>query len=251
MISNAQQKLIQSLTQKKYRKKNKLFLAEGVKIVNEILFSAYKIHSIFGVADWLADNSGKLHNTHIQEIVEVDEKELKKISNLRTANKVLAVVHMPEQDINLNSNLIIMLDSIRDPGNMGTIIRIADWYGIDTIICSEDCADIYNPKVIQASMGSFLRIQHAYENLQEILSSNSDRNSYGAFLEGESVHTCNFQKPAFLLIGNESNGIQKELQPLIKQKISIPKFGEAESLNASVATAIILDNMRRKLNVEC
>lgn len=247
MISNAQLKLIQSLNQKKYRKKFKLFPAEGVKIVNEILFSAYKIHTIFALSDWIADKSSKLYSSGIKEIVEVDENELKSISNLSTPNKVIALVEMPETDLSFSSEVILLLDSIRDPGNLGTIIRIADWYGINTIICSEDCVDVYNSKVIQASMASILRTNVHYQDLIEILNSNSNRESYAAVLNGHSVHDFKFVKPSFLVIGNESSGINENLIKLTKHQVSIPQFGDAESLNASIATGIILDNMMRGL----
>ncbi len=245
MISNSQRKLLKSLNQKKYRKKYKLFPAEGVKIVNEILFSALKIQSVFATADWLQDKSSKLFSSGIKEIVEVDEVELKSISNLSTPNKVIALIEIHETEIDFSSDLILLLDSIRDPGNLGTIIRIADWYNVKTIICSEDCVDVYNTKVIQASMASIIRTNVHYKDLKQLLTSQTSRHSYAAVLNGKSVHQLQFEKPSFLVIGNESSGINENIISMINHQISIPKFGKAESLNASVAAGIILDNMRR------
>ncbi|MFC2113885.1 TrmH family RNA methyltransferase [Bacteroidota bacterium] len=243
MISNSQQKLIQSLEQKKYRKKFKLFLAEGVKIVNEILISELKIRSVFALSEWISMHSGKLFSKGISEIVECSENELKKISQFTTPNKVLALVEIPDYRLELNTDLIILLESIRDPGNLGTIIRLADWYGIKEIICSEDCVDVYNAKVIQASMGSILRVKVHYGDLSHMLKANPTYTSYGTFLEGENIHQVRFQKPSFLVIGNESNGISAPLEKLVSNRITIPRIGQAESLNASVACAIVTDRI--------
>jgi TrmH family RNA methyltransferase len=245
MLSQNQIKRILSLNQKKYRKKYKLFSAEGVKILNEILFSAYKIDSIFATADWLKEKSAKLFSSGIKNIIEVSEEELKKISNLQTPNKVLAIVEAPDRSIDFDAELILLLDAIRDPGNLGTIIRIADWFGIENIICSPDCVDVFNSKVVQSTMGSICRVTVEYQDLEQLLKLHTSRTVYAATLKGENIHETSFKKPSFVLIGNESEGIHQELLTENIHEIRIPSYGEAESLNASVATGIILDNVKR------
>lgn len=239
MLSKNEVKFIQSLCHKKKRQEEGLFIAEGVKLVEEIIQSDYRVKKIFATDKWQSANRA------INEITTlVSEGELVRISGLQTPNQVLAIVHqhilteMPQ----LEGKLTLVLDGIQDPGNMGTIIRIADWFGINQIICSHNTVELYNPKVIQGTMGSFLRVKVLYENLSEILN-NIKVPVFGALLDGESVYDIQKPNEGIILIGNEGQGISKDLLPLISRPITIPKIGGAESLNAAVATGIILSHL--------
>ena len=253
MLSKAIIKLIRSLDQKKYRIENNLFVAEGHKIVGEIIKTEIKINYIIAVKDWLNENK-KLPKT---EIFEVTEKELQQISFLKTPQQVLAVCYIPENRLNLDNlknSLTLALDDIQDPGNLGTIIRIADWFGISTIICSEHTVDAYNPKVVQATMGSIARVNLHYTDLAVFFKSlPSEIPIYGTLLNGKNIYSQTLSKNGLIVIGNESKGISDELLPYISQKLYIPSYAEnpgnkAESLNASVATAIVCaEFMRRTL----
>ncbi len=240
MISGNQKKFVNSLKQKKFRTQYQAFVVEGVKIVSELMGSDYQIETIFATNSWVNPSS--------IEYVEVSEKELASISSLKTPNEVLAVVKQKEnQLIDISSSLTIALDNIQDPGNMGAIIRTADWFGVQNIICSKDCVDVYNPKVIQATMGSFFRVNLIYTNLTEFFTDKFNLNVYGAFLEGQDVYTIDLNsKGSVLLLGNESKGISDVLTPFITNKIAIPKYGNAESLNVSVATAILCSEFARR-----
>lgn len=225
-----------------------MFVAEGAKIVDELLHSSLKIHKIFATPSWFSRNEAfiKADNTNIFE--EITEDELAQISELATPNEVLALAQIPETlDIKdaKDPDLILALESVRDPGNMGTIIRLADWYGLPFIVCSPDCADVYNTKVVQASMGSIFRVKIISADLIPIIK-NTDLPVYAALLDGaENLHAIkNFEK-GILIIGNESKGISDELASLATHKVFIPSFGQAESLNAAIATGILLDNFRR------
>ncbi len=230
---------------KKYRKQEKLFLVEGAKSVLEVLSSDYEIETLLGTEYFFKQNKIPLDIVGF-ETYNITENQLSTMSNFKSNKTALAVVKMKESKcIAFEENKwILALDGINDPGNLGTIIRIADWYGINKILCSDNTAERYNPKVIAASMGSFTRIDLYYDNLYSRLS-NCKLDIYGTLLKGKNVHKINFSKGGIILIGNESHGINDELIPLINHKITIPKFGEAESLNAGVATAIICDNIRR------
>jgi TrmH family RNA methyltransferase len=240
VISNAQIKLINSLTQKKYRKANKLFVAEGVKIINELLFSTLKIHTILGLPEWTEKNQQLIKSEKNFKTIDITEKELKKISKLSTPNQVLAVVEIPENKFPENiCGLSIYLDEIKDPGNLGTIIRTADWFGINHIFCSPDCADAYNPKVVQASMGSIFRVKVYYSDLNDIKNKFPEVALIGATLGGVNISDFKIPEKKVLVIGNESKGIRPEYLELLDHKIAIPKSGNAESLNASVAMGIL------------
>ena len=242
MISKGQIKIIKSLIQKKYRKQHRLFLVEGVKIINELLLSAYKIRTIYGTEKWAGTLPDSLYQEHKEVIQLVSSSEIDQISLMETPNEVLALVEIPEaRSIDLKSELLLCLDGIRDPGNMGTIIRTADWFGLTDIICSEDCVDLYNPKVVQASMGSIFRVNVSYRSIKEFIKENSRFNLYLSTMKGEPVNIFHPELPALVVVGNESNGIRSELLELKGTKISIPGFGKAESLNAAVATGIILN----------
>ncbi len=240
MLSKNETKYIQSLCHKKQRQLTGLFIVEGVKQIEELLLSDFVIKTIYATQDWASKNLGDAH------LVSVTADELKKISALQTPNQVLALVEVPiPKKLLIPSNKwVLALDGIQDPGNMGTLIRIADWFGIDTILASPDSVDCYNPKVIQSTMGSFSRVSVYYEPLDQLFLS-CQLPIYGALLEGQSVFANDQYKKGILLIGNESKGIHPTLQQSITQAINIPRIGKAESLNAAVAAGILLSHLTR------
>ena len=242
MISKNQQKLIQSLKLKKNRVKTSLFVAEGEKVVIELINSSIKLHSVYCLPSFIS----KI-NVDSDAITEINEKELAKISNLKNANQAVALFEIPVFDKRSDkNNLILALDDIRDSGNLGTIIRLADWFGITTILCSNSTVDAFNPKVIMATMGSISRVEIIYCDLVEELSK-INKPIYGAFLEGENIYKTSKENDGVLVIGNESNGISADVEKLITNKITIPQFGisqETESLNAAVATGILLSEFK-------
>ncbi|MBY0436241.1 MAG: RNA methyltransferase [Cyclobacteriaceae bacterium] len=244
MISKAKARFIKSLQVKKYRQAEQCFLVQGAKAVTETLHSDFDIVLVAGTdaffTEWESPRQKSI------EQVEVSVKELTDLGSVETNDAALAVVKMkPRQKPRLPANdFALVLDDIRDPGNLGTIIRTADWYGVKNIIASPETADVYSPKVINATMGSFLRVNFFYEPLQEFLTGQSIP-VYGTFLTGEDVHTISFGKSGLIVIGNESNGISPAVKAKVTKRITIPTYGKAESLNASVATGIILDNVRR------
>lgn len=245
MITNKQCKLINKLKLKKNRHKEGLFIVEGEKNVLELINSTMKIHSLYCLPSFLS----KI-NLDFNCVFEINELELTKISSLKTPNKVLAVFYIQKTDTLYKKNeLILALDQIKDPGNLGTIIRLADWYGINTILCSSNTVDAFNPKVIMATMGSISRVNIKYCNL-EVELPKIKKNIYGAFLDGENIYTNKkINENAILVIGNESNGISSEIEAIITKRISIPKFGtlkETESLNAAIATGIIVSEIVSK-----
>ena len=247
MISKNQLKLIHALEQKKQRKKQGLFLVQGEKNVAELFNSDFTLKQIFATSSYINKNSTLLSEQGLVGItVEATEAELKKAGTLVSNNSVLAVVECKTSEVpSIRGNeLILVLDQVGDPGNLGTIIRVADWYGIKQIICSPDCADFYNPKVIAATMGSFARVKISHANLTEYLSEQTSP-VYGAFLEGENIHQTPLSSSAFIVMGSESHGISAEVEKLVTDKITIPNFGQAESLNVAMATGIILDNFKR------
>lgn len=240
MLSKSQLKLITSLRQKKYRNNHKLFFAEGIKVVNEFLASDFKVHIIF-----CTDNFS--HSLSSDKVQLISDPELQKISLLKNPNQVLGLFEIPSEKGNDCSGLTVVLDAVNDPGNLGTIIRLCDWFGVDKIVCSRDTVDCYNPKVVQASMGSLTRISIKYMDLKAYLKS-VDKPIYAAIMSGENVYKSNLDNDAILVMGNEANGISKEILELITYTLAIPQFGklqEAESLNVATATAILLNEFRR------
>ena len=241
MLSKSQLKYIQSLDQKKYRDEESVFVAEGPKLVNEILQSKNaELKNLYALKQWIRQNEELLPAVNITE---VDEIELQRISQLKTPNNVLAVFKKFKiKEPVVQNKISLVLDAIRDPGNLGTIIRIADWFGVDDIICSDDSADVYNSKVVQATMGSITRVNIFYTDLPTWLK-DQEVIIYGALLEGKDVTKMNALREGLLIIGNESTGIRQELLSCINEKITIPKKGKAESLNAAIATGIILSHL--------
>lgn len=247
MISKNQLKLIHSLEQKKQRKKTGLFLVQGEKNVAELFNSDFVIKHIFATSTYINKNSAFLRDNGVIELIlEATDEELKKAGTLVSNNSVIAIVECKEAALPVirGNELILVLDQVGDPGNLGTIIRVADWYGIQHIVCSPDCADFYNPKVIAASMGSFVRVNVSHADLTEYLSVQT-KPIYGAFLEGQNIHNAELAKSGFIVMGSESHGISSSIAKLITDKITIPSFGQAESLNVAMATGIILDNFKR------
>lgn len=242
MISKAKVKYIKSLQIKKYRKLHGEFVVEGAKSVLELLRSDFQISSLYLTGDFLKKYGNEVKSVQT-EVFEVKQNELEELGTFSSNNAALAVAKVKEnKPLHLEgSEYILVLDEIKDPGNLGTIIRIADWYGIGKIVCSTDSAEVYNPKVISSTMGSFTRIHLYYCDLKEYLNKNLNATVYGALLEGTDIHKVDFTKSGYLIMGNESSGISAELIPLITQQVSIPRKGHAESLNVSVATGIICD----------
>ena len=248
MLSKATLKYINSLQVKKYRYNHQAFLVEGAKSIKELLSSDFTIEKLFVTEEFLSKNTEiKTKNIPVDLI---DEKDLTKAGTYFTNNAALAIVRMkPAISITVDAGtLYLALDDIRDPGNLGTIIRLADWYGLKHIICSENCADFYNPKVIAATMGSFTRVNVHYVNLIHFLKElPANFPVYGASLQGQNIHKLQLKPTGMLVMGNEAHGISPEVEAQITSLIKIPGFGQAESLNVANATGIILDNFFRNL----
>ena len=240
MVSKNQIKLITSLQQKKYRKQEQLFFAEGVKVVQELLHSNFELQDLFTTKqDFLTVPKNKVHA--------ISEVELKKISALTTPNTCLAVFKIPKVKEMVEKGLIVALDDVRDPGNLGTIIRLCDWFGIETLFCSEESVDIYNPKVVQATMGSISRVNVVYGNLETFLSQ-TKLSVFGTFMDGKNIYQEELPKEGIIIMGNEANGISTSVEKLVSERIAIPRFGNlqvTESLNVATATAIILSEFKR------
>jgi len=241
----------------KFRKKNGRFIAEGPKLVQELLLSSFAAETLCATEEWIHENGSRIKKD--VQIISITEKELNRISALKKPNQVLAVVKIPDQPNQLpdmDKNLVLMLDNISDPGNLGTIIRTADWFGIQNILCSENCVDVYNPKVVQATMGSIFRVNVNYvspEKYLERLPKNIP--VYATMLDGKNLYEVLQDKKCVLIIGNESHGISEYLLPYVTKKIRIPDYSfaksfTAESLNASVAAAIVIGEFSRKWSAE-
>lgn len=240
MLSNNQIKLIKQLKQKKFRQQYNLFIAEGVKSVNEFLNSKFKAKDIFATNDYI-----NIYNSKKLQII--SENELKKISSYKSPNQVVGVFEISENVKKIKSGLTLVLDDINDPGNLGTIIRLCDWFGIDQLVCSKNTVDCYNSKTVQASMGSLSRIPVVYTDIDAFLKKDK-RPIYGAFLEGENIYKSTLKLNAILVVGNEANGISKSIEKNISHKITIPHFSEnqqTESLNVAMATSILLSEFKR------
>ena len=239
MLSRNQIKFIQSLRQVKFRKEHGLFIAEGQKVVEELMGSAIDVRAVYAVREWVGEHGDMAGRTGT-DLHEVSPAELGRISGLVTPNKVLALCRIPEREDGLSADtpVVLALDGIRDPGNMGTIIRTADWFGLGEIICSEDCVEVWNPKVVQSTMGSIARVKVSYTGLANYLSL-AGKPVYATVPEGESIWVSKPREGIFV-IGNESQGVRQEVLRYATHRISIPGTGKAESLNASVAAGIIM-----------
>ncbi len=244
MISKSDVKYIQSLAHKKFREEERLFVVEGVKMVEEMLIEyPEKISHLYATQPW-ADRLSQFPALQCPVSV-IDVKILNRISQLKTPNEVLALVKVPQQmELGVVGNgVTVVLDQLQDPGNLGTIIRTCDWFGLKNIVCSIDTVDAFNHKTVQSAKGSLLRLNISYTDLSPFLSNQKHLPIYAAALGGHSIHEVSFQQPAILVIGNEANGISNDVINIATEKITIPKKGKAESLNAAIATAIILSNM--------
>lgn len=236
MLSKNQTKYITRLQQKKYRQQDGLFIAEGKKTVTELLQSKLEVKHLF-----VTEPQGFVNEQLITA------PELKKISALKTPSGILGIFKIPEAKPINAQQLIVALDDVRDPGNLGTIIRLCDWFGVTQLVCSEATVDCYNPKVIQATMGSITRVNMVYTNLESFLKS-AEVPVFGAFMEGDNVYQTQLPNTGVLVMGNEANGISAAVETLITKRISIPRFGKmqaTESLNVATATAILLSEFKR------
>ncbi|MGB2371572.1 MAG: TrmH family RNA methyltransferase [Flavobacteriales bacterium] len=231
MLTKNQIKLIRSLSLKKNRQKHGLFIVEGEKLVNEVLSSDWEVEGIYATKEWLGENA-----------IIISNNDLSRISSLKTPNKVVAVVKIKKGSLDITSNTVLALDGVKDPGNLGTIIRLADWFGVEDIICSDDCVDYLNPKVVQSSMGSFTRVNLHYTSLMDAFKKYSDYKLFMTVLNGTPLSEMTNADKKIVVMGSESKGISNEILELTSEKITIPKSksSKAESLNVSVATAIIL-----------
>ena len=239
MVTKNQIKLVVSLKQKKYRSQHGLFVVEGEKVVKELLKAQLKPFKVF------VDNQEMLGK--FKEAVLVNKRDLKQMSSLTHPNGVLGVFHIIEPMVEQIDDWTVALDAVRDPGNLGTIIRLCDWFGVKKLICSTDTVDCYNPKVLQATMGSISRVNIDYVDLEEFLRK-TDLPIYGAYMDGETVYSADVTEKGILVMGNEANGISEKIGRFIAKKIAIPQFGPAntESLNVATATAVLLSEIRRR-----
>ncbi|MEY4038242.1 MAG: hypothetical protein RIR67_552 [Bacteroidota bacterium] len=239
MVSKNQIKLISSLQQKKQRIAHQLFIAEGIKGIQELLDASFELDHLY-----TTQNDFEMVSNNHKTVV--SDADLKKISALATPNTCLAVFKMPKEKKIEASGLILVLDSVRDPGNLGTIMRLCDWFGIQQLICSKETVDIYNPKVVQATMGSIARVNVSYVDLNDFLTTTS-LPVFGTFMNGDNIYKTALPQEGIIVMGNEANGISPELEKIIKNRLTIPRFGtiqKTESLNVATATAIVLSEFR-------
>ncbi|SDH03376.1 TrmH family RNA methyltransferase [Winogradskyella thalassocola] len=240
MLSKNQIKLIKSLSQKKGRQQNGLFIVEGIKGISEFLKSDYILKHLY--------TTESIFDASVDFTSEISEVELKKISALKNPNTALAIFEIPIEIPTQDNGLIVALDDVRDPGNLGTIIRLCDWYGIKDLVCSQNTVDCYNSKVVQATMGSLTRVNVRYVDLQDYLEA-SKTAIFGTFLEGENIYTATLPEQGIIILGNEANGISEAIETVVNRKVTIPQFGTikaTESLNVANATAILLSEFRRR-----
>ena len=243
MLVKSQVKYIQSLGQKRQRDEDGVFIAEGPRLVGDLLAAVpAQFVELYASPSWLSDHSALIAGIKFHE---VDDTELERLSQLTTPNQVVAIIRKFVQPaaIDIKERIVLALDTIQDPGNLGTIIRIADWFGINQVVCSHECADMYNPKVVQATMGSIARVKMIYTGLDEWLTSGEELNIFATALEGTDIKKVGRINEGVIVIGNEAKGISPGILALSHQKITIPRKGQAESLNAAVATGIILSHV--------
>jgi len=239
MLSKAQSKYIRSLEMQKFRQEHRTYLAEGDKIAREWLASSARIQMIVALAPWAAQHQDLIRKHPEAELVLAEEEQLKQVSGLQTPNQVILVVALPEPEKDtLPASWALALDAIRDPGNMGTLLRIADWFGIDTVTCSPDCTDVFAPKVVQSAMGAHLRVRVLEQDLPSFIR-DSKLPAVAATLEGTNVYGFRAPAKGILVIGNESRGVSEAVKAACTQQVSIPRTGGAESLNAAVSAGIL------------
>ncbi|MGQ7945530.1 TrmH family RNA methyltransferase [Flavobacterium sp. WC2509] len=241
MLSKNQIKLISSLQQKKYRFANQLFFAEGAKVIQELVKSNFELEHLYTTQNNFEEITSDKRTI-------IDQNELNKISALNTPNNCLAVFKIPLESNIVESGLVLALDSVRDPGNMGTILRLCDWFGIQQLVCSKETVDIYNPKVVQATMGSIARVNVNYVDLDAFLGK-TKLPVFGTFMDSDNIYKTTLPQEGIIVMGNEANGISESIEKLITKRITIPRFGAlqiTESLNVATATAIILSEFRRQ-----
>lgn len=248
MISKATIKRIHALEMRKYRKNERLFVAEGPKLVNELYMSMKPVY-VAALPEWIASKANLLNNTTYDTLT---PDELQKASLLMHPQQVIALFQIPENELNLDllkDELILMLDGVQDPGNLGTIARVADWFGIRHIICSPDTADIYNPKAVQATMGALARVKFYYTELAMVLSQYSGP-IYGTFLDGNNIYKEELSRNGIIVMGNEGKGISQRTREMINRRLLIPNYPEGtlttESLNVAIATSIVCAEFRRR-----
>lgn len=247
MLSKSQISFIKSLHQKKYRKENGIFIIEGIKSISEFIDSPYQIHSLYYLPQYQSLLPALPTNI---KLFEVNNADLDKISTLQTPQGILALVHIPEQPVlnlkNLKGVFSLVLDGVQDPGNLGTIIRTADWFGFKQLICSHHTVEAYNPKTVQATMGSLSRVNIHYTDL-EVFLNEAGLPVFGAVLNGKSLYDTEWGKEGLLILGNEGQGITAELTKLITDPVTIPRVGGAESLNVAISAAILCADINRNL----
>ncbi len=253
MLSKNKIKLIQSINRKKGREETGLFLVEGTKMVEEALRSDYKIETLICTSEFLLQNPAAKYKA--KELLETDSITIQKASLLQSPQDSMALVYLPEPEkpkFNLDTDLVLALDFVQDPGNLGTILRVADWFGIETVICSSNTVDAYNPKVVQASMGAIFRVKMWYTNLDVFLAEASQNNIpvYGTFMNGKNIYTEKLSGNGIVVLGNEGNGISAEVSKFITRRIAIPTFSvqenKPESLNVAIAASIFCSEFRRR-----
>lgn len=240
MVTKQQIKLIKSLAQKKYRQQLGLFIVEGIKGINEFLNSDVELYALY--------TTQALFKVHDDVLFHISEAELKKISSLKNPNTALAIFRIPAPKTVAKNTLTVALDAVRDPGNLGTIIRLCDWYGITDLVCSANTVDCYNTKVVQATMGSLTRVNVVYLNLEQYLSESNDV-VFGTYMNGETIYTTQLPDTGIIVLGNEANGISESVSKLVNRPLTIPQFGNrqtTESLNVATATAIVLSEFKRR-----
>lgn len=240
MVVKSELKLIKNLQQKKYRNEKGLFVMEGKKAVEELLESGFEVFKLYSMDQ-------KLRGSLASQVQAISMKELKQVSSLKNPNGVLGVFHKKSMPIVDTDGWTLVLDDVQDPGNLGTIIRLCDWFGIENLICSRETVDCYNPKVLQATMGSIVRVNIFYMDLAEFLKS-TEVPVFGTFMEGDNIHKTKLPEKGILIMGNEGNGISEPIRSLCNHEISIPQFGKktTESLNVATATAIFLNEIKRR-----
>ena len=250
MLSKAKVKYIHSLELKKFRNEYNAFVAEGEKNVSELL-PAFECELLVATKEWIQEHPG----IHAKEVLAAETEEIRKISFLKTPQKVVAILSKKEYkltSINPEKNLVLALDGIQDPGNLGTIIRLADWFGMEHIVCSKDTADVFNPKVVQATMGALAHVKVCYTDLETYLTACRKQSIpvYGTFLDGENMYDRTISSRGVIVMGNEGNGIRPEIEALVSEKLYIPNYPPeretAESLNVAIATAVVCAEFRRR-----